>query len=183
MKKIIFTLVGFMLLGCSYIKSMEYQLSITDAALSNHMKLVEMMICSGVNPNECELEGEGAPIFAFIFKQNKKALKKLIKRHKVNINLSDPMLGTPLTYALTMKRFDIAQFLVKLGADVNFPDTYGVIPIDKLREYDLLDKEYETKDGASTATSRSNTPQKKPADEHVFLNPFELHQKLLDLAI
>jgi len=183
MKKIVLTLLGITLISHNQLKSMEFPLSISQAALSNNWKWVEAMLRLGDDPNNCKPDSKGAPIFGFIFKKNKKAIQKLIKLYNADINLSDPTLGTPLTYALTTQRFDIAKHLVILGADIDFPDAYGVIPKEKLREYDLLDQEYEKKDGASTATPRSNTPQKEPADKNGPINLFELHQKLLDLAI
>jgi len=55
---------------------MELHLSMTDAALSNNWKLVKQWLRTGDNPNKCEPE---SPIFAFIFKKNKKAIEKLVK--------------------------------------------------------------------------------------------------------
>ena len=65
-----------------------------------------------------------------------------------------------------MQRFDIAQFLEGLGANIDLPDAYGVIP-----RYKLTPDENE-----------SHSPTGKITEPNLGVNPFDLGEKLLQLV-
>jgi len=99
---------------------------LVEAAIFNNWQLAEKLICvHRYTPNTPE---SPLPIISFIKHKNIRAIEKLITNYGANIDLSDPQLGTPMTFAIRMKHFEIFALLHRLGGDIFAKDCKGDTP-------------------------------------------------------
>jgi len=99
---------------------------LVEAGIFNNWPLAEQLICfHRFTPNTPE---SPLPIISFIKHKNTHAIEQLVTKYGANIDLSDPQLGTPMTYAYKNKLFEIFALLHRLGGDLGAPDCFGMTP-------------------------------------------------------
>ena len=73
-------------------------------------------------------EGESI-LHAIVFSGDIERLKKIMSNYKPNINLQSKDGATPLLLAISLGKFEIANFLINSEADVNITDNEGISPL------------------------------------------------------
>ena len=76
----------------------------------------------------CNNEGEGI-LHAIVFSGDNSRLNKILKNYKLDINHRTKEGVTALLLAISLEKIDVAENLIKNGANVNISDAQGITPL------------------------------------------------------
>lgn len=99
------------------------------AAAMNHLDTVQLLLAQAKKPDVLLREREGKTAFWFAVENENLEMVKLLYSHGSKVNLPDKTGASVLTTTVLHKKYDVLDFLISKGADINKADNKGYTPL------------------------------------------------------